>query len=84
MLIGKEVQVFKADVTEAHLVHLSQVVLQFAQGGEVGIRTTQRARVVLETVEGISSVTFIIVGYILTEYNLHRTGVWTGSNTGVL
>lgn len=55
MLIGEEVQVLKADVTKAHLVHLSQVILQLAQRGEVGIRTTQCARVVLETVERISS-----------------------------
>lgn len=55
MLKGEEVQVLKADVTKAHLVHLAQVILQLAQRGEVDIRTTQRARVVLETVERISS-----------------------------
>ena len=54
MLIREQVQVFEANLTKAHLVHLPQVLLQFCQGREVGIRTTQGARVMLQTVEGIS------------------------------
>lgn len=55
MLIREQVQVLEADLTKAHLVHLSQVLLQLRQGREVGIRTTQGACVLLETVERISS-----------------------------